>query len=139
MGGEQEKPSRSLGQLIVEHPKISHIAFTGSAATGKKVMQAASATLKKVTPVLGGNDPAVALPDVNPAVALPELAKLDNSFGRGSEDLPEVKFSLALRKGWNFYAQVTGLMATTWVGSIWAFMARWRPGGRGEEGLHFKE
>jgi acyl-CoA reductase-like NAD-dependent aldehyde dehydrogenase len=37
-----------LGQLMVEHPKIAQISFTGSAATGKKIMATGAATLKKV-------------------------------------------------------------------------------------------
>ena len=55
-----------LGQMMVEHPKIAQISFTGSAATGKKIMATGAATLKKVTLELGGNDPAVVLPDVEP-------------------------------------------------------------------------
>ena len=55
-----------LGQMMVEHPKIAQISFTGSAATGKKIMATGAATLKKVTLELGGNDPAVVLPDVDP-------------------------------------------------------------------------
>jgi acyl-CoA reductase-like NAD-dependent aldehyde dehydrogenase len=38
-----------LGPLLVEHPGIAHISFTGSTATGKKIMEAAAKTLKKVT------------------------------------------------------------------------------------------
>merc|ERR1711968_91801 len=56
-----------LGQLMVEHPKIAQISFTGSAATGKKIMATGAATLKKVTLELGGNDPAIVLPDVEPS------------------------------------------------------------------------
>ena len=44
-----------LGQMIVEHPKVSHISFTGSAATGKKIMATGAGTLKKVTLELGGS------------------------------------------------------------------------------------
>ena len=58
-----------LGQLMVEHPQIAQISFTGSAATGKKIMATGAATLKKVTLELGGNDPAIVLPDVVKAPA----------------------------------------------------------------------
>ena len=54
-----------LGQMMVEHPKIAQISFTGSAATGKKIMATGAATLKKVTLELGGNDPALILPDAD--------------------------------------------------------------------------
>jgi acyl-CoA reductase-like NAD-dependent aldehyde dehydrogenase len=54
-----------LGQWITEHPAIGKIAFTGSTATGRKVMQSAAANLKRLTLELGGNDPAIVLPDVD--------------------------------------------------------------------------
>ncbi|KAJ6084183.1 hypothetical protein N7486_010983 [Penicillium sp. IBT 16267x] len=55
----------NLGPWITSHPGIDKINFTGSTATGKKVVQSASQTLKRVTLELGGNDPAIILPDVN--------------------------------------------------------------------------
>ena len=62
-----------LGQMMVEHPKIAQISFTGSAATGKKIMATGAATLKKVTLELGGNDPAVVLPDVEVKDVAPQI------------------------------------------------------------------
>jgi acyl-CoA reductase-like NAD-dependent aldehyde dehydrogenase len=55
-----------LGQMMTEHPDIQKIVFTGSCATGKKVMQAASGNLKRLTLELGGNDAGIVLPDANP-------------------------------------------------------------------------
>jgi acyl-CoA reductase-like NAD-dependent aldehyde dehydrogenase len=55
-----------LGQMMTEHPNIQKIVFTGSCATGKKVMQTASGTLKRVTLELGGNDAGIVLPDADP-------------------------------------------------------------------------
>jgi acyl-CoA reductase-like NAD-dependent aldehyde dehydrogenase len=55
-----------LGQMMTEHPNIQKIVFTGSCATGKKVMQTASSTLKRVTLELGGNDAGIVLPDADP-------------------------------------------------------------------------
>lgn len=54
-----------LGQWMTEHPDINKISFTGSVATGKKVMASAAATLKRVTLELGGNDAAIVLEDVD--------------------------------------------------------------------------
>jgi acyl-CoA reductase-like NAD-dependent aldehyde dehydrogenase len=56
-----------LGGLLTAHPGIDKIAFTGSVATGKKVMASAAGTLKRVTLELGGNDAAIVLPDVDVA------------------------------------------------------------------------
>jgi acyl-CoA reductase-like NAD-dependent aldehyde dehydrogenase len=55
-----------LGQMMTEHPHIQKIVFTGSCATGKKVMQTASSTLKRVTLELGGNDAGIVLADADP-------------------------------------------------------------------------
>ncbi len=55
-----------LGAAMTEHAGIDKISFTGSVATGKKVLASASATLKRVTLELGGNDPAIVMGDVDP-------------------------------------------------------------------------
>lgn len=55
-----------LGALLTAHPAIRKISFTGSVATGKRVMAAAANDLKRVTLELGGNDPAIVLDDANP-------------------------------------------------------------------------
>lgn len=62
-----------LGQWITEHPDIGKIAFTGSTATGRKVMQSAAVNLKRLTLELGGNDPAIVLPDVDPKAIAKDL------------------------------------------------------------------
>jgi len=56
----------SLGPLITSHPDIDKITFTGSTATGKKIMEGASADLKRITLELGGNDASIVLPDADP-------------------------------------------------------------------------
>ncbi|MAW82145.1 MAG: aldehyde dehydrogenase [Parvularcula sp.] len=62
-----------LGQWMTDHPDIGKVSFTGSTATGKKVMESASKTLKRVTLELGGNDAAIVLPDVDPKAIAPAL------------------------------------------------------------------
>jgi acyl-CoA reductase-like NAD-dependent aldehyde dehydrogenase len=62
-----------LGRWMTEHPGIDKISFTGSVATGKKVMASAAGTLKRVTLELGGNDPAIVLDDVDPKIVAPRL------------------------------------------------------------------
>jgi acyl-CoA reductase-like NAD-dependent aldehyde dehydrogenase len=55
-----------LGAWLTEHPGVDKISFTGSVATGKKVLASAATTLKRVTLELGGNDPAIIMDDVDP-------------------------------------------------------------------------
>lgn len=56
----------ALGAAMSGHEHIQKIAFTGSGATGRKVMSAAATTLKRLTLELGGNDAGIVLPDVAP-------------------------------------------------------------------------
>jgi aldehyde dehydrogenase (NAD+) len=63
----------SLGPWMTSHPGIDKISFTGSSATGRKVMASAAETLKRVTLELGGNDAAIVLPDVDVAEAAEKL------------------------------------------------------------------
>jgi len=55
----------ALGPWMTSHPGFDKITFTGSTATGRRVMASAAPTLKRVTLELGGNDAAIVLPDVD--------------------------------------------------------------------------
>ncbi len=57
----------ALGPRMTAHPGIAKVAFTGSTATGRRVMASAAPTLKHVTLELGGNDAAIVMPDVDVA------------------------------------------------------------------------
>jgi acyl-CoA reductase-like NAD-dependent aldehyde dehydrogenase len=54
-----------LGGFLTQHPDVAKVAFTGSTATGKKVMASVAGTIKRLTLELGGNDAAIVLDDVN--------------------------------------------------------------------------
>ncbi len=54
-----------LGPWMTSHPGFDKVSFTGSTATGKRVMESAAKDLKRVTLELGGNDAAIVLPDVD--------------------------------------------------------------------------
>lgn len=58
-----------LGAVLTAHPDVAKVAFTGSTATGVKVMQGGAASLKRMTLELGGNDAAIVLDDVDPVEA----------------------------------------------------------------------
>ncbi len=54
------------GSLLASHMKIAKISFTGSAATGRKVQEAATkSNLKKCTLELGGKSPALIFDDAD--------------------------------------------------------------------------
>lgn len=62
------------GQALAEHPGVDKISFTGSTATGKRIIQAALGNLKKVSLELGGKSPVVVMPDADLALAVPGVA-----------------------------------------------------------------
>ena len=62
-----------LGQWMSEHPDIQKIIFTGSTATGKKVMGSSAGSLKRLTLELGGNDAGIVLDDVDAAAIAPGI------------------------------------------------------------------
>jgi acyl-CoA reductase-like NAD-dependent aldehyde dehydrogenase len=61
--------ANDLGALLAAHPDIAKVTFTGSTETGRKIMQGAAATIKRLTLELGGNDAAIVLGDVDPVEA----------------------------------------------------------------------
>jgi len=67
-----------LGAALTAHPDVRKISFTGSTATGKKVMAGAAETLKRITLELGGNDAGIVLDDVDPKTAAPKI--FDGAF-----------------------------------------------------------
>jgi aldehyde dehydrogenase (NAD+) len=59
----------SLGEILSSDPRIDAVSFTGSTATGRRIMERAAATVKKVFLELGGKSANVVLEDaVFPAV-----------------------------------------------------------------------
>ena len=55
----------AVGPWLTEHTGIDKISFTGSTATGRRVMASAAANLKRLTLELGGNDAAIVLDDAD--------------------------------------------------------------------------
>ena len=65
--------SSAIGEALVSDPRIDKVSFTGSVATGKKIMEAAAKTLKRVHLELGGKSVGIYLDpddlDMAPMVA----------------------------------------------------------------------
>lgn len=62
-----------LGHALTSHDDVDKVIFTGSTATGKKIMSSASGNLKRLLLELGGNDAAIVLPDVDVKAVAPQL------------------------------------------------------------------
>ncbi len=55
----------SVGQLLVEHPQVHMVSVTGDVSTGRRILQAASGTLKRTHLELGGKAPVIVFDDAN--------------------------------------------------------------------------
>ncbi len=58
-------PGNVVGAELAASAKVDKVAFTGSTAVGKTIMQAASGNLKKISLELGGKSPNVVFADAN--------------------------------------------------------------------------
>jgi aminobutyraldehyde dehydrogenase len=67
----------TTGQALINHPKIAMLSLTGSVDTGKKVLQAASSTIKRTHLELGGKAPVIVFDDADLASVVSGL----KSFG----------------------------------------------------------
>jgi aminobutyraldehyde dehydrogenase len=55
----------SVGQPLVEHPKVAMVSVTGDVSTGRKILTAASGTLKRTHLELGGKAPVIVFDDAD--------------------------------------------------------------------------
>lgn len=58
-------PGNTVGDALVEHPKVSLISFTGSTAAGRGVAAKAAQTLKRVSLEMGGKNAIIVMDDAD--------------------------------------------------------------------------
>lgn len=63
------------GQALAEHPDVDKIAFTGSTAVGKRLVQSAGARLARLTLELGGKSPSIIMPDADLPAAIEGVSR----------------------------------------------------------------
>ncbi len=61
------------GAALSAHPDIAKISFTGSTATGRAILTAASVRMARVTLELGGKSPSIILDDADLDIAIPQV------------------------------------------------------------------
>jgi aldehyde dehydrogenase (NAD+) len=72
-----------VGEVLSTSPLVDMVAFTGSTATGRRIMEAASATVKPVFLELGGKSVNLVLDDADFASAIPAAAGMCMHAGQG--------------------------------------------------------
>jgi acyl-CoA reductase-like NAD-dependent aldehyde dehydrogenase len=66
--------STAIAETLVSDPRVDKVSFTGSVATGKKIMEAGAKTLKRVHLELGGKSVAIFLDTDNLDMIAPQAA-----------------------------------------------------------------
>ncbi len=73
-----------LGEVLTSDPRVDMVTFTGSTATGRRIMASGAPTLKKVFLELGGKSAYIALDDADLGAALPgAVASVSSHAGQG--------------------------------------------------------
>jgi aldehyde dehydrogenase (NAD+) len=72
-----------VGEMLSTDPRVDLVTFTGSTATGRRVMECASATVKKVFLELGGKSAYIVLDDADLSKVLPGVGMLCTHAGQG--------------------------------------------------------
>lgn len=65
-----------VGEMLVRHPGVAKVSFTGSVETGKKVYGSAAADMKYATMELGGKSPLIVFPDANLTKAVDTIVEV---------------------------------------------------------------
>ena len=72
-----------VGEELVLDPRVDLISFTGSTATGRRIMEKGAATMKRLFLELGGKSADIILDDVDFAARLPAAAAVCMHAGQG--------------------------------------------------------
>lgn len=64
---------RAVGAHLAAHPGIDKVMFTGSTATGRKIIESSAGNLARLTLELGGNDAGIVLPGSDPRAIAQDL------------------------------------------------------------------
>ncbi|MER5930850.1 aldehyde dehydrogenase family protein [Streptomyces sp. NPDC002054] len=103
----------SLGSRLTGHPAVRLVSFTGSIATGRAIAQQAAADLKRVVLELGGNDPAIVLPDADVETTARRL--FDRAMVNSGQFCAAVKRVYVPRERSQAYAEALGALARSAV------------------------
>ncbi|HET7467196.1 MAG TPA: aldehyde dehydrogenase family protein [Candidatus Dormibacteraeota bacterium] len=98
-------PGSTVGERLIAHPDVAKIAFTGSTEVGRRVMEGAAATIKRVTLELGGKSANVIFEDADLEKAAASAP--GSVFGNAGQDCCARSRILVQRSA---YEKFTGLL-----------------------------
>jgi aminobutyraldehyde dehydrogenase len=96
----------STGQALIDHPGIAMISLTGSIATGRKVLEAASKSIKRTHLELGGKAPVIIFDDAD-LKAVVEGIKVFGYYNAGQDCTAACRVYASEKVYDNFVADLT--------------------------------
>ena len=124
-GGKQQLPpgtvnvvtgaGAEVGEELLRHPTVRRIAFTGSTAVGRRVMEVAGREIKRVTLELGGSDPMIVCADADLDAAA-KNADVGRYFNCGQMCLGVKRLYVHESVYDGFVAQLRGILEKKTVG-----------------------
>jgi aldehyde dehydrogenase (NAD+) len=80
----------AVGEQLVADPRVDLISFTGSTATGKRIMQVGASNVKRLFLELGGKSAHIVLDDIDPATIAPAFTAGCTHAGQGCSNLTRI-------------------------------------------------
>ena len=128
------------GAALTAHPEVDKVAFTGSSAVGKIILQAAAGNLKRVSLELGGKSPFIVFPDADIDRVIKEAARLafflqgqncqcpsrifihEAVFDRVVNGVVEIARSMKIGPGWDPETRIGPLISAEQLARVQAFV-----------------
>jgi phenylacetaldehyde dehydrogenase len=128
------------GAALTAHPEVDKVAFTGSSAVGKIILQAAAGNLKRVSLELGGKSPFIVFPDADIDRVIKEAARLafflqgqncqcpsrifihEAVFDRVVSGVVEIARSMKIGPGWDPETRIGPLISVEQLARVQAFV-----------------
>ncbi len=107
------------GQALVEHPDLRMVSLTGSTATGKKVMQTAAESLKRVHLELGGKAPFIIFEDAD-LDAVAAAAQIGALFNTGQDCTAAARVYATRDRFGEVVDSLVDIFESTKVGDPWS-------------------
>jgi acyl-CoA reductase-like NAD-dependent aldehyde dehydrogenase len=101
---------RDVGRLLVEHPGIDKVAFTGSTAAGRMIAASCGGDLKRVSLELGGKSAAVVLDDADPATVA-EGVKVAGLMNSGQACVAQTRILVPETRKGEYVDAIAAMMA----------------------------
>ena len=107
---------QTVGQGLIEHPQVRMVSLTGDVATGKKILQAASSSLKRTHLELGGKAPVIVFDDADLAEVV-EAIRVFGYYNSGQDCTAACRVYAGAKVYENFVADLSSAVKNIKVGA----------------------